>query len=70
MFEITGVYDNKFITGGQVVRNKSAFKQHLNTEEGVMRFLEEMKPFVSVAVKDLEANKDATEYFLGAKADK
>ncbi len=70
MFEITGVYDNKFITGGQVVRSKSAFKQHLNTEEGVMRFLDEMQPFASVAVKDLDVNKDVTEYFLGAKAGK
>lgn len=65
MYEITGVYGNKFITGGHVVRNKSAFKQHLNTEEGVMRFLDEMKPFESVAIKDLITFKDMTEYFLG-----
>ena len=70
MFEITGVYDNKFISAGQVVRNKSTFKQYLNTEEGVMRFLDEMKPFVSVVVKDVDADKDVTEYFLGEKASK
>ncbi len=70
MFEITGVYDSKFVNAGQSVRSKSTFKQYLNTEEGVMRFLDEMKPFVSVAVKDMDANKDVTEYFLGVKADK
>ncbi len=70
MFEITGVYGMKFITAGQAVRNKGTFKQYLNSEEGVMRFLDEMKPFESVVVKDLSNNTDMTEYFLGGKAGK
>jgi len=67
MYEISGIYGVKFMTGGQVIRNKSVFKQTLSTEEGVMRFLDEMKPFDTVVIKDLDTKKDMTEYFLGPK---
>lgn len=70
MFEITGVYGNKFLTGGQVIRNKSTFKQYLNSEAGVMRFIEEMQPFDSIAIKDMATKEDKTEYFLGPKGKK
>ncbi len=67
MFEIKGVYGIKFMTGGQVIRGKSAFTQILNSEAGVMRFIDEMKPFDSITIKEIETKKDMTEYFLGPK---
>ena len=70
MFELTGVYGNKFMTGGQVVRGKSAFKQYLNSEEGVMRFIDEMQPFDTIIIKDMVTKEDKTEYFLGPKGNK
>ena len=70
MFEINGIYGVKFMTGGQVIRNKSTFKQYLNTEAGVMRFIEEMQPFDTITIKDMTTKEDKTEYFLGPKEKK
>lgn len=68
MFEISGIYGIKFIIGGQIIRNKSTFRQFLNTEDGVMRFIDEMKPFDSITVKDTITKEDKTEYFLGPRS--
>ena len=65
MFEISGVFDNKFYPNGQISRMKKAFKMHLNTEDGVVRFIEEQKPFSELSIKSLIDNQDKTEYFLG-----
>ena len=65
MFEISGVYGIKFYPGGSLSRIKKAFKMVVNTEHGVMAFLDEQKPFDSVKIRDPETKEDLTEYFLG-----
>lgn len=67
MYEISGIYAVKFYPDGSVSRNKKAFKMVLNTESGVMAFLDEQKPFQDVKIKEVENKKDLTEYFLGDK---
>jgi len=67
MFEISGVYAVKFYPDGSVSRNKKAFKMILNTESGVMAFLDEQKPFQSIIIQNPETKEDLTEYFLGEK---
>ncbi len=64
MYEITGTYGLK-MTNGRVVRMPSAFKMHVNTPEGVKRFLEDMAPIQEFEVKDLATNKKVTKEFKG-----
>jgi hypothetical protein len=64
MFEISGVFAEKFHPQGQVIRMKGAFKMGLNTEIGVVRFLEEQKPFAELKIMNRVENKDVTKYFL------
>jgi len=65
MFEIRGVFAEKFTAKGEVLRLKNTFVQYLNTEKGVMAFIDEMKPFVEISITDYTTKKDKTEYFLG-----
>ena len=67
MYEISGIYAVKFYPDGSISRSKKAFKMVLNTESGVMAFLDEQKPFQDVQIKDTDTKKDLTEYFLGEK---
>ena len=65
MFEISGVYAVKFYPDGSVSRMKKAFKMVVNTEHGVMAFLDEQKPFETILIRDPDTKKNLTEYFLG-----
>jgi len=65
MFEISGVYAVKFYPDGSVSRMKKAFKMVVNTEHGVMAFLDEQRPFETIQIKDPDTKKDLTTYFLG-----
>uniref|UniRef100_A0A6M3L010 Uncharacterized protein n=1 Tax=viral metagenome TaxID=1070528 RepID=A0A6M3L010_9ZZZZ len=65
MFTITGVYAVKFYPTGSVSRDKSAFKMTLNTEKGVMAFLDEQKPFVEIEITNAETKENLTKYFMG-----
>ena len=67
MFEISGVYAVKFYPDGSVSRMKKAFKMVVNTERGVMAFLDEQRPFEEVLIRDPDTKEDHTEYFLGEK---
>ena len=67
MFEISGVYAVKFYPDGSLSRSKRAFKMVVNTERGVMAFLDEQKPFESIQIKDPNTKEELTEYFLGGK---
>lgn len=67
MFEVSGIYAIKFYPDGSLSRYKKAFKTVLNTESGVMAFLDEQRPFESIQIKDPETKEDLTEYFLGEK---
>ena len=67
MYEISGVYNVKFYPDGSVSRMKKAFKMVVNTEQGVMAFYDEQRPFESIAIKNPDTKADLTEYFLGVK---
>lgn len=67
MFEISGVYAVKFYPDGSLSRMKKAFKMVVNTERGVMAFLDEQRPFETVLIRDPDTKQDLTEYFLGEK---
>ena len=67
MYEISGVYGFKQLPNGIISRQRSAFKTTLNTEHGVVRFIDEEQPFESISIKDPITKKDLTEYFLGGK---
>jgi len=65
MFEIIGVYAERFHPQGYVLRMKNSFRQHLNTEEGVKRVLDEEKPFAELKIVDYTTKEDLTKKFLG-----
>lgn len=65
MYTIKGVYGVKFYPNGSVSRNKTAFEMTLNSEGGVMAFLDEQKPFDTVKITKTETKEDLTSYFLG-----
>lgn len=65
MYEISGVYAVKFYPDGSVSRNKKAFKMVVNTEQGVMAFYDEQRPFESIQIRDSNTRENFTEYFLG-----
>lgn len=67
MFEISGVYAPKIHTNGAILRHQSMFKTQLHTEEGVMRWLDEQKPFLELKIMNVVAREDVTEYFTGEK---
>jgi len=67
MYEISGVYAVKFYPDGSLSRTKKTFKMIVNTEHGVMAFLDEQKPFLSVQIKNPDTKENFTEYFLGEK---
>ncbi len=63
MYEIKGVFSEKFLPDGNILRMKGIFTQNLNTEVGVVRFLQEQRPFAELTITDL-SGEDKTEYFL------
>jgi len=63
MYELKGVFGEKFHPEGHVLRMKGLFTQYLNTDVGVVRFIQEQRPFAELKIKNL-AGKDITEYFL------
>lgn len=63
MFELKGVLLEKFGTSGHVIRMKGLFTQNLNTEDGVVRFIQEQRPFAELTVSTI-FGEDKTEYFL------
>jgi len=67
VYEISGIYAVKFYPDGSLSRNKKAFKMVVNSERGVMAFVDEQKPFESIKIKDPDTKEDFTEYFLGTK---
>ena len=66
MFEVTGVYKTILNPDGTWNRiSGTAMIQHLNTEEGVVRFLEEFGSKVKdVKVIELPYKKDVTKNFV------
>lgn len=64
MFEISGILGEKFHPDGYILRMKNVFKQPLNTEAGVIRFLLEQRPFAEFKVIMADTKEDKTEYFL------
>jgi hypothetical protein len=64
VFKVECILADKFGNRGEVVRLKRFMTNYLNTEKGVMNFINEMKPFVSITITD-ETKKDWTTYFLG-----
>lgn len=65
MFTIEGIYAVRFYPNGSISRDKRAFKMTLNTEDGVMAFLDEQRPFLEVKITNAETKEDLTTYFLG-----
>lgn len=63
MYELKGVFSEKFHSDGSILRMKGLFTQHLNTDVGVVRFIQEQRPFSELVVTDL-FGKDTTEHFL------
>jgi len=64
MFEISGTLAEKFHPDGYILRMKNHFKTQLNTEIGVVRFLQEQRPFAELKVVTIIGNEDKTQYFL------
>jgi len=69
MYEISGIFGIKLRFDGSLSRNKHTFRTTVNTERGVMKFIDEEKPFESVKIINLATREDLTEYFLGPKGD-
>jgi len=65
MFTIKGIYGIKFYPDGSLSRDKRAFEMTLNSENGVMAFLDEQRPFLELKIVDATTKKDVTKYFLG-----
>ena len=65
MFEINAILAEKFTPHGEVIRMKQVVKIYLNTEQGVMNFIDEQKPFVKIEIKDTVTKEDKTPFFLG-----
>lgn len=64
MYEIEGIF-GQIIVMGRVSRHQKMFKVQLSTEHGVTKFIDEMKPFDKLTIKDPVTKKDYTEYFMG-----
>lgn len=62
MFKLEGILDDKFLPDGSIIRMKSRFSLPLNSEDGVLRFIEELKPFAEIKIT--EDKEDKTQYFL------
>jgi len=67
MYEISGVFGIRLRFDGSLSRNKHTFRTTVNTERGVMEFVNEEKPFETIKIINLETKEDLTEYFLGPK---
>lgn len=61
MFHIKGIVGLKFLSNGGIYRLESEVKYHLNTDLGVVRFIEEFNPFASISIK--ENQSDVTDRF-------
>jgi len=64
MFEIKGILDLKLDNRGFILRSKSFFTKTLHTEDGVIRFLKEQRPFLNLRVTNNNTSEDVTSYFL------
>lgn len=64
MFKITGILAEKFHPQGHVLRMQQSITMPLNTEAGVVRFLQEQRPFTQLVVTEIETKVDKTQYFL------
>ena len=63
MFELKGVFAEKLTADGQLLRMKNLFTQNLNTEIGVIRFIQEQRPFAELEITTA-FGENRTEYFL------
>jgi hypothetical protein len=61
-YKISGVFGCHIIQG-QITRNEKPFKVYLGTEHGVVAWIEENNPFVSISVKETASGKDTTTEF-------
>ena len=64
MYRITGIKDYKIAPAGAIIRTPSTFVQILNTEAGVLRWIDEQQPFKKIEVMDLTTMKDVTAEFV------
>lgn len=51
MYHINGVVGLKVLNDGSIARRETGIKYHLNTEKGVIRFITEYNPWVTVTIK-------------------
>ena len=61
MYHVNGIVGLKILSNGAIGRNEQGIKYQLNTEQGVVRFIEEYNPWVTITVK--ENKLDVTERF-------
>ena len=66
MYTIKGTYALKLAPTGHIVRSRSMFEIRLNTPQGVLNFIDEMKPFTEIKVieDDLINKKDVTNDYV------
>ncbi len=67
MYYLEGIYAEKIMPNGQILRFKNYFKITLNTENGVLEFIKDMKPFSQIKITDPYTKEDFTEHFLSMK---
>jgi hypothetical protein len=61
MYEITGILSEKFAPNGSVLRLAKPIHMELKTVEGVLKFIDEQKPFRTLQI--LKDGKDVTKDF-------
>jgi len=64
MFKIEYVVAEKFAPNGEIIRLPSSGQEQLNTELGVQRFIDTMKPFKRITIVDIDTGKDITNRFI------
>ena len=63
-YRIEGIYGIKFYQD-EILRDEKPFTQYLSTEWGVLAWVEEQSPFVSIKITNLTTGEDVTEDFVG-----
>jgi hypothetical protein len=61
-YKLSGVFGVHLLQG-QVIRNESSFRVFLGTERGIIAFIEENNPFVSIQITDLSTKQAITTQF-------
>jgi hypothetical protein len=61
-YKLSGVFGVHLVQG-QIVRNESPFRVFLGTERGIIAFIEENNPFVSIQITDLATKQAITAQF-------